>query len=176
MSDDKKTKDAVAGARASLATARISLDELDKLRAATRGPPPTLAVLSTLLGRPYESDDVVLVTGNFGMRRRKLPGGGADAAGRQSGIRLRLDDDGVITQITLFGDGDDGFSAWHGPLDDGLNMTATAGDVRKKRGAPATVGEHDGQNEERYVHGDLVTAFVYDGTAITQVRLRRGKA
>lgn len=161
--------------RASLATARISLDALDKLRTATRGPLPTLAVLASLLGKDYESDDVVDVTGNFGMRRRRLAGGGADASGRHTGIRLRLDEAGVITQVTLFGDGDDGFSTWHGTLDDGLNMTATATDVRKKRGASAASGEHDGATEERYSLAGVITAFVYDNDAIAQVRLRKAK-
>jgi hypothetical protein len=73
MSDQKTTKGAVAEARAALATARISLDELEKLRAATRGPPPTLTALAGLLGRPYDGDDVVAVTGTLGLRKRKLP-------------------------------------------------------------------------------------------------------
>jgi len=168
-----KTKDAVASARASLATARISLDELDKLRAATRGPLPTPTVLASLLGRPWEGADVVLVTGNFGLRRRKLPQGGHDAAGRQAGIRLCLDDAGVIVAITLFGDGDDGFSSWHGPLEAGLNMSSRPADVRKALGPPTATGSDDGATEERYVRGGVVTAFVYVDDAIRQVRLRR---
>jgi hypothetical protein len=168
-----KAKEAVAEARAALATARISLDELEKLRAATRGPPPTLATLAGLLGRPCGEDEVVVVTGTLGLRKRKLPAGGHDAAGRQTGIRLRLDDDGVITGITLFGDGDAGFSAWAGPLDGGLNMTARAADVRKALGAPTSTAEVDGVVEERYVRGGVVTAFVYGDDGIQQLHLRR---
>lgn len=170
---DQKAKEAVAEARAALATARISLDELEKLRAATRGPPPTLAALAGLLGRPYGEDDVVAVTGTLGLRKRKLPDGGHDVAGRQTGIRLRLDDAGVITDITLVGDGDEGFSAWAGPLEGGLNMTSSAADVRKALGAPSTTATHDGASEERYVRAGVVTAFVYGDDAIRQVRLRR---
>jgi hypothetical protein len=170
---DQKAKEAVAEARAALATARISLDELEKLRAATRGPPPTLADLAGLLGRPYGEDGVLAVTGTLGLRKRKLPAGGHDVAGRQTGIRLRLDDDGVITAITLFGDGDDGFSAWVGPLEGGLNMTARAADVRKALGAPTATAPHDGASEERYVRGGVVTAFVYGDDGIRELRLRR---
>jgi hypothetical protein len=173
MSDQKTTKGAVAEARAALATARISLDELEKLRAATRGPPPTLTALAGLLGRPYDGDDVVAVTGTLGLRKRKLPAGGHDVAGRQAGIRLRLDDNGVITGITLFGDGDAGFSAWAGALDGGLNMTARAADVRKALGAPTSTADVDGVTEARYLRGGVVTAFVFGDDGIRELRLRR---
>jgi hypothetical protein len=172
MGDDK-TRDAVPNVRAPLATARISLDELDKLRAATRGPLPTPAAVASLLGRPYDGDDVVLLTGNFGLRRRKLPRGGHDAVGRQAGICLRLDDNGVIVAITLSGDVDEGFSSWHGPLEAGLNMASRPADVRKALGEPTATGTHDGATEERYVRAGVVTAFVYVDDAIRQVRLRR---
>lgn len=172
---DQKTREAVSAARASLATARMSLDELAKLREATRGPPPTIAVLAGLLGRSYDADEVVSATGNLGLRKRKLPAGGHDVVGRRTGLRLRLDDAGAITAITLIGEGNDGYSVWAGPLDGGLNMTARAADVRKALGAPMSTVEVDGAVEERYERGDVITAFVHGDDGIRELRLRRVK-
>ena len=172
MSQDQDRKNPAPNP--SLATARISLSELDKLRAATRGPLPTLAELLALLSKEYDEPVVIGVTGNFGLRKRAQPKGGFDVAGRTSGIRLTLDEATRITAITLFGDGHDSYSAWHGPLGDGINMTSTSAEVRRIHGAPGAIVTIDDVNEERYPRDGAVVAFVYVGDGVSQVRLRRG--
>ena len=171
--NDKKTKEAVAQARASLATARISFDELEKLRRASRGPLPSLDALTGLLGAVYESKAVTSVVSSLGLRTRKLPGGGADATARQNGIALRVDDAGLIVSVTLYGEGDAGYSSWSGPLDDGLNLSSTIADVGRVMGPPAQRAQV-GEVEELHYHRDgLVVVFVVDDEAIAQVIVRR---
>jgi hypothetical protein len=172
--NDKKTKEAVAQARASLATARISFDELEKLRRASRGPLPSLDALTGLLGAVYESKAVTSVVSSLGLRTRKLPGGGADATARQNGIALRVDAAGLIVSVTLYGDSDDGYSSWSGPLDHGLNMSSTLADVRRALGPPHEVVHEGDQEEVRYRRDCAVIAYVEIDDAIGQVRLRRG--
>ncbi len=172
--NDKKTKEAVAKARASLATARISFDELEKLRCASRGPLPSLGALAGLLGDLYESEAVTSVVSSLGLRTRKLAGGGAEVTARQTGISLRVDDDGRITSLTLYGDGDAGFSSWSGPLDHGLNMSSTMADVRRALGPPHEVAHEGDHQEARYRRDAAVIAYVAIDDAIGQVRLRRG--
>ena len=174
MSEDKDRKEALASAKSSLATARISLSELERLRAATRGPLPTLAVLTALLGQRIDSDATVAATGTFGLRKKALPGGGFDVAGRTAGIRLALDADSRITSITLYGDGDGSISAWHGPVAEGLNLTSTPTEVRRALGRPTATVDVNGATEERYLNNGVITAIVYGSESIGQVRLRRG--
>lgn len=174
MSDDKDRKDALASAKSSLATARISLSELERLRAAARGPLPTLAVLVALLGQRIDSDATIAATGTFGLRKKAMPGGGFDVVGRTAGIRLTLDADSRITAMTLYGDGDGSFSSWHGPIAEGLNLTSTPTEVRRVLGRPAATVDVDGVTEERYLNNGVITAIVYGSDAISQVRLRRG--
>ena len=172
--NDKKTKEAVAQARASLATARISFDELEKLRRASRGPLPSLDALAGLVGAVYESEAVTSVVASLGLRTRKLPGGGAEATARQTGIALRVDDAGLIVSVTLYGDGDAGYSSWSGPLEHGLNMSSTMADVRRVLGPPHEVVHEGDHQEARYRRDDAVIAYVEIDDAIGQVRLRRG--
>jgi len=177
MSNEKKpTISALQEAKASLATARISLGELEKLRAQTRGPMPTMRQLAALLGKHIDDDTVLAHTGTLGLRRRALASGGHDVAGRASGIRFALNADKQITSITLFGDADleKSFSAWHGPLADGLNMTSTPAAVRAALGRAAATGPHDGYTEERYLEDGVVFAFVFADDAIGLVRIRKG--
>jgi hypothetical protein len=170
---DKKAKEAVAEARASLATARISFDELEKLRCASRGPLPSLDVLSRLVGEPFDSDAVTSVVSSLGLRRRKPADGGAELIARQSGIALHLDSGGHIASITLFGDGDAGYSSWSGPLDHGLNLSSTIADVGRVMGPPAQRAQVGEVEEVRYHRDGLVVVFVVDDEAIAQVIVRR---
>ncbi len=172
----ENAKEALNKAKASLQTARISLDELAKLRAETRGPLPTMRQLAALIGKDIDDDDVLIYTSTLGLRKRALPAGGYDAAGRNAGIRFALDVDKRITSVALYGEGeiDKSFTPWHGQLKDSINMTSTAADVKKALGRPAAVVMHDGYEEERYLEDGVVYAFVYVDSAIGLVRVRKG--
>ncbi|HEY1098281.1 MAG TPA: hypothetical protein VGF99_05110, partial [Myxococcota bacterium] len=73
------TSSALAGARAALQTARMSIVELEKLRESTRGPAPDIAVVIGLLGREYDATDVQAVLFPLGLRYRTMMGGHSEA-------------------------------------------------------------------------------------------------
>jgi hypothetical protein len=173
MSDGKKEAGAaLAEAKASLQTARISLDELDRLRAVTRGPLPPVSTLVALLGQSANAEPAKGLLKQFGARRRSVAGG-YDLAARSTGIRVVLDENEAVRSIVLFGDGQPGgFSTWTGTLHKGLSMASTPSQVIAALG-PAQEVHVDGDVEHQYGNNQAVEAYVFDDGHIAQLRLRR---
>ncbi len=158
MSDDKKAQAALADAKASLQTARISLDELDKLRAATRGPLPSLDALIAFVGASADTEDAKAMIKLLGLRRRAVAGG-ADLVNRATGVRFSVEGDAG------------GYSAWTGPLQKGLSMASAPTQVALRLG-PAELVHADGVDEHCYTDGRVVQAYVLGDDGIAQLRLR----
>ncbi len=169
----KGTSNALAAAKLSLQTARMSLGELDRLRGATRGPLPTIEVLQGLIGRYFDDVDVQRVLFPLNLRHRTLMGGRAEVASKLIGLRVTLDTQRVVDGVVVSGDANDhGAAAWAGAFGVGLTSSSSRVDVRRLFGRAVTV-DLDGAREEQFIHGAVVVAFVFIDEAIAEVRLRR---
>jgi hypothetical protein len=120
-------------ARASMATQRISLDDLDKLRRESRapGPLPGLPQLFALLGASLDDDAV----DDLGVRPR-LSATGYTASSKALGIELAASKSRVVETVLLHGQGHEGFHAWPGDLG-GITFSSTPAQLKKLLGAPA---------------------------------------
>lgn len=168
-----ETSAALAAAKASLKTARISLDELERLRAETRAAAPSFEALESLLDRPFDNLDVQAVLGPLSLRLRTLMSG-AEAANKANGIRVLLDDRRRIATIVLYAvDNDVGAASWSGPLPGGLSIAAERAELRRAFGRGTTV-EVAGVREERFVRPTCAVCFVIVDERFAELRLRRG--
>jgi len=177
MSDNQnnhsKTSARLEAAKISLQTARISLNELDKLRAESRTALPTLQQLASLVGRAYQDAEVQAVLFPLGLHYRKREDV-HEATSRAMGMRCRLDDNRIITTISLMGQ-EPAWSSWTGDLGEGLTTTTTRLDVQRRRGRPHHVEDVDGKTIDRYVTDDTALSFIYDNQVIREVRLTRSE-
>lgn len=168
-----ETSAALAAAKASLKTARISLDELERLRAETRAAAPSFEALESLLGRPFDDLDVQAVVGPLSLRLRTLMSG-AEAANKANGIRVLLDERRRVATIVLYAaDNEVGAASWSGPLLGGLSITTERAELRRAFGRASEV-EVAGVREERFVRPTSVVAFVIVDGRFVELRLRRG--
>lgn len=176
MSNDetrKGTSDALAAAKLSLQTARMSLGELDRLREATRGPLPMINTLQSLIGRGFDDVEVQRVLFPLNLRYRTLMGGHGEAASKNIGLRVVLDAQRHVDSIVISGDANDhGATAWTGPIGVGLTTASTRFDVRRVLGRGAAV-DVDGAREEQFTSAGVVVAYVFADEAIAEIRLRR---
>lgn len=169
----KGTSNALAAAKVSLQTARMSLGELDRLREAARGPSPGFEVLRGFIGRGYDDVDVQRVLFPLGLRHRTLMGRGSEAASKSTGLRVVLDGQRQIDVIVISAEANDhGASPWTGPVGPGLTAASSRVDVRRALGRGAVV-EVDGMREEQFIQAGVVVAFVFADEAMAEVRLRR---
>ncbi len=164
---------ALAATKASLQTVRISLDELERLRAETRGAAPPFEALEALLDRPFDTADVQAVVAPLSLRLRTLMSG-AEATNKANGIRVLLDERRHVATIVLYAvDNDAGAASWSGPLPGGLSIGADRADVRRVFGRSVEV-EVAGVREERFVRPTCVVGFVMVDGRFAELRLRRG--
>jgi hypothetical protein len=168
-----ETSAALAAAKASLKTARISLDELERLRAETRAEAPSFEALESLLDRPFDNLDVQAVVGPLSLRLRTLMNG-AEAANKANGIRVLLDERRRVASIVLYAvDNEVGAASWSGPLLGGLSIGTDRAELRRAFGRVTTV-EVDGGREERFSRPTCVVCFVIVDERFVELRLRRG--
>lgn len=168
-----ETSAALAAAKASLKTARISLDELERLRQETRVAAPSFEALEALLGRPFDDIDVQSVVGPLSLRLRTLMSG-AEAANKANGVRVLLDDRRHITTVVLYAaENDVGASSWAGPLPGGLSIGSDRGELRRALGR-STIVEVAGVREERFTRPRSTVAFVIVDERFAELRLRQG--
>ena len=169
----KATSTALAAAKASLQTARISYLQLEKLREATRGPAPEINIISGLLGRDYDDAGVQAVLFPLVLHHRTLMGGHSEAASKTAGLRVGLDGHRRVDAITLWGAANDvGAAAWTGTLPAGLSTSSKADEVRRELGRP-TIAVVDGVGEEQFTKAAAVYGFVFVDDAIAEVHVRR---
>jgi hypothetical protein len=168
-----ETAVALAAANASLKTARISVDELERLRAETRATAPSFEALESLLDRPFDNVDVQAVVAPLSLRLR-TPMGGAEAANKANGIRVLLDEQRRIATIVLYAvDNDVGAAAWSGPLPGGMSISTDRAELLRVFGRASEV-EVAGVREERCVRPNSVVGVVTVDGRFAELRLRRG--
>lgn len=136
--DNRSTADRLKAAKQSLQTARMSLGELERLRAETRGPLPSTAEFASLLGRSYDDVDVQRVLFPLGVRYRDRDGV-VEAASRPMGVRCLLDRQRTLVRVELKGR-ELAWEPWAGLLPRGLTMTAGRRDVVAAFGPPRDRG------------------------------------
>jgi hypothetical protein len=168
-----ETSAALAAAKASLRTARISLAELERLRNETRVASPSFEALEGLLDRLFDDPDVQAVLGPLTLRLRTLMGG-AEAANKSNGIRVLLDEHRRVASIVLYAvDNAVGAASWSGPLPGGLPITTDRSELRRAFGR-VTVVDVEGVREERFVRPTCAVCFVIVDERFAELRLRRG--
>ncbi len=128
----------VAAPRPRLAneTMRIDMDELDRLRQASRGPLPGLTRLLGLLGKSLDDPEVE----DLGLREKKAASGvGYVASSKALGLEVTTSRSRNVETILLHSQNHDGFHAWPGDLG-GLTFSSTAAEARKLKGLPTRSG------------------------------------
>ena len=147
-------------------TQRISLGDLERLRAESRAPKglPSLSTLQLMLGASLDDDDVT----DLGLREAKSESGsGLTASSKALGIEILASRGRVIETIFLHSEGHEKFHVWAGDLGNGLTFSSTPAQVRAARGAPT----RSGTGWDRYDGVDGTVHFQYGGAGLHLVTL-----
>ena len=147
-----------------MATQRISLADLERLRAtsrATRGL-PSLSSLQLMLGASLDDDDV----GDLGLGEQQTPNG-VTAASKALGIEMFASQARVIEKIVLHSEGHERHHVWAGDLGNGLSFSSTTALVRKARGGPS----RSGTGWDCYETSEGTVQFSYGGVGLLLVTL-----
>lgn len=128
-----KKPDREGEGRAALATQRISLDDLEKLKQQSRvpGPLPNLDGLVALLGTDLDDPRVE----DLGLREKRTDGR-LYASSKALGIQMMATTGRTVSTIFLHGQGHESFHAWPGDLG-GITFSSTPAQLKKLKGTPA---------------------------------------
>lgn len=146
-----------------LMTQRMSLDDLDRLREASRStaPLPGFAALKALVG--VSLDDAAVRD----LHLKELPSAdGTTATSTALGIELAANRQRRVEAVRLHSQGHDGFHAWPGDLG-GITFTSTPTLLKKLLGPPKR--SHTGWDV--WDSGGVAVGVVYGGPGVLVVSI-----